>query len=154
MSQPTLSTGFSAAGITTLVWGTDGLLQSPSPGANYAGTGYYIVESVDESEKAEQVYGENGTGIEAWRVNLRHGVRWNITVQDDVQWAAPVVGSTVNLVDLVLSTTSNSSINGTRKVYTGVVLSNDYRAARKQAGHRVIQVENLTLVDSQATTNA
>lgn len=145
MSQPTLSTGFQLSGVTTLRWGTDGLLNSPAPGGSFAGTGYYIVESFDETAKVEQVYGENGTGVEVWRANLTHGKRWNITVQDDTQMTPPVVGNTVIVVDIIASATTT---------YTAVVLNNDYRAARKQPGHRVLLVENLTLVDSQTIGSA
>ena len=146
MSQPTLSTGYSSAGITTMRWGTDGILQSPSPGGTFAGTGYYIVESIEESEKVEQEYGTNGTGIEAWRVILKHGKRWNITVQDDTSMSPPSVGTTAwGVVD---------PLNNPTLVWTATVITNDYRAARRQPGHRVVQVENLTLVDSQVTTIA
>lgn len=153
MAQPTISSGFTTAGVldgnnvTTLVWGTDGLVQSiagSTPTSNtYAGTGFYIVESIDQTQKNEQIYGENGTGIESWRVILTHGNRWNITVQDSTQMTPPLAGTTVSVID----------INGGRtSKYNAIVLNSDYRAARKQAGHRVIVVESLTLVDAAGTS--
>jgi hypothetical protein len=141
-----ISAGFTQGpgGVTTIIWGTSGLLRSPAPSSNtFAGEGFYTVLSVDQSEKAEQVYGENGTGIESWRVNLKHGSRWNVTVQDDSSMTPPTVGTSVSIVDMV---------NGFAHAYSAVVLSGDYRAARRAAGERVIQVENLTLVDSQTPT--
>lgn len=140
MSFPTVSAGAELDGITTIVWGTGGALQSPAPGPTYAGEGSYIVESIDESEKAEQEYGTNGTGIEAWRMTLKHGKRWNVTVTDDTSMTAPAVNTTVSILDYL----GNKTV-----FYTARVLSNDYRAARKAAGQRVLMVENLTLVDAQ-----
>ena len=136
-------TGYTASGITTLLWGTDGLLASPAPGGSFAGTGFYIVESLDETTKAEQVYIENGTGIEAARINLTHGHRWNITVQDDtgINGQSLEVGSTVTVVD-------GAGLLGARTAtYTAVVLSVSERFARKSAATRTIEVEKLTLVD-------
>jgi hypothetical protein len=143
MSQPTISTGFSGTAgnaQTYLVWGTDGYLQTPAPGASRYGTGYYIVESIEEDMKVEQIYGENGTGIEAWRVTLQHGMRWNITVQDDSDMTPPAIETSVGVVDM---------INNRAVYYSAKVLNNNYRAARKQPGHRVLLAENLTLVDDQ-----
>jgi len=136
-------TGFTNAGITTLLWGTDGLLNVPAPGGSFAGTGYYIVESVDESTKAEQVYIENGTGVEVGRINITHGHRWNITVQDDtgITGSSLEVGATVTVVD-------GAGLLGARTAtYSAVVLSVSERFARKAAATRTIEVEKLTLVD-------
>lgn len=136
-------TGFRADGITSIVWGTDGILNSPAPSAGYAGTGYFIVESAEETTKAEQVYIENGTGIEAARINLIHGHRWNLTVQDDtgITGTALEVGQTVTVLDgagLLGARTSN---------YSAVVISVSERFARKTGATRTIEVEKLTLVD-------
>jgi hypothetical protein len=137
---PVLSAGAELDGITTLVWGTGGALQSPIPTAGYAGEGYYVVESIDEAQDAEQIYGENGTGIKAWRMTLVHGKKWNITVTDDTTMAPPTVNSTVSVLDFI----GNKTV-----AYTAKVIANDYRTARKQAGQRVLQVESLTLIDPQ-----
>lgn len=144
---PVLSTGYFVAQDGTLVvWGTDGILQSPAPASGtFAGTGFYIVVSCDESEKVDLDYGENGTGIEVRRTILKHGKRWNLTVVDDVTMTPPSVGSTVTVIDIIGGTTGTV---GTTKVAT--IIDNSYRAAQKQPGQRVMQVENLTLVDSQA----
>lgn len=147
---PFLSTGYSVQQAGTLVvWGTDGILQNPVPSSgSFAGTGFYIVVSCDETQKVDLDYGENGTGIEIRRTILNHGKRWNLTVVDDLQFPAPSVGQTVVVVDILAGP---NSINGTTyTTKTAVVIDNSYRAAQKQPGQRVIQVENLTLVDSQA----
>ena len=131
-------------GITTLVWGTDGLLTSPAPGGSYAGTGYYIVESVDQETDNEVIYGENGTGQKAWRVNIVNGQKWTLSVQDDTGMTAPKVGNTVNIRD------GGALIDNTvGAVYTAVIVSSGERFTRKGAAMRNLTVENLLLVDDQ-----
>lgn len=164
MPQPTVSTGYISEGITSVIWGTDGTLLSPAPGGGYAGTGYYIVDSIDESQKVDIDYGENGTGVEARRTIITHGRRWNITVQDDTNMTPPVVGGTVTVLDLLLSPNAgalgfgagvtNTASGQKTTAFVATIISNDYRAARKQAGQRILQVENLTLVDNQNTVGA
>jgi hypothetical protein len=148
---PVVSAGAELDGLTTLVWGTAGALQSPVPGASYAGEGYYVVESIDEAEDAEQEYGTNGTGIKSWRMTLKHGRKWNITVTDDINMTPPTVNGTVQVLDYLGGTpgSGGGGVGNKTVVYTAKILSNDYRTARKQAGQRVLQVENLTLIDTQ-----
>ena len=164
MGKPTVSTGYISTGITSVIWGTDGTLLTPAPGGGYAGTGFYIVDSIDESEKVDLDYGENGTGVEARRTIIKHGKRWNLTVQDDSNMPPPTVGGNVVVLDLLLSPNTgatgfgpgvSNTISGQKTTaFTAVIISNDYRAARKQAGQRILQVENLTLVDSQTPVSA
>ncbi len=145
---PTLSTGYSTAQDGTLVvWGTDGILQSPVPAVGtVAGTGFYIVVSCDENEKVDLDYGMNGTGIEMRRTILKHGKRWNLTVIDDLNMIPPAVGQTVSVVDIIAGPSAQGGNSYTVK--TAVVIDASYRAAQKQPGQRVLQVENLTLVDN------
>lgn len=137
---PVVSAGAELDGITTLIWGTAGVLQSPLPSSGYGGDGYYIVESIDSSEDAEQIYGENGTGIKCWRMTLTHGRKYNITVTDDSTMTPPSVNTTVTIVD---------QLGDRTKQYVCKVLQNEHRGARKQPGQRVLQVESLTLIDPQ-----
>jgi hypothetical protein len=123
-----VNTGYQINGITSLVWGTGNAM------------GSYIVVSVDESQKTEQYYVENGTGIEAARILLTHGTRWNVTVIDDSAITPPVVGGTVTIW-------THSTGNSASATATAMVISNDVRAARKTESQRVLQVENLTLVN-------
>ena len=141
------STGYTIAGVTTLFWGTDGLLKSPAPGGSFAGTGYYIVESVDPKQKAEQVWGENGTGVEVWRVNIVHGAQSTITVQDDTSMTPPTVGTLVSIVDSGLCIQGNTN---RANAYQMNVLQVSQRFVRKGAAMRTLEVENLTLVDNQS----
>ena len=148
MSVPTVtSNGYSIAsssGVTTLIWGTDGLLVSPAPGGGYAGTGYYIVESVDQDTDAEPIYGENGTGQKAWRVIIKHGHKWTISVQDDSVMTPPTVGTSVSVLDGAGLISGSASSKGS---YTAKVISSGEKFTRKGAAMRNITVEKLTLVD-------
>lgn len=141
------STGYTITGVTTLFWGTDGLLKSPSPGGTFAGTGYYIVESVDPSTEAEQVYVENGTGIKSARITLTQGAKATIVVQDDTNMTTPPqVNSTVVIVDAGCLIPGN---NNRSNAYSMTVLQAGERYVRKGVAVRNLEVENLTLVDSQ-----
>lgn len=124
-----INTGFISDGLTTLVWGTGNAINSN-----------YIVISIDESEKVEQYYVENGTGIEAARILLNQGRRWNLTCIDNSSVTPPTTGSTVTLWTHTLG-------NSAAATASAVVINNDVRAARKTEGQRVLQCENLTLVD-------
>lgn len=147
----TKSSGYSNLGITTLIWGTDGVLVSPHPSSNtYAGTGAYIVESVDQETDAEPIYIENGTGQKASRIIINHGQRWVMSVQDDINMAPPTVGDSINVKDgacLIGGVASNGAVNSV--TYDAVVVSSGERFTRKGVAMRNITVENLALVESQ-----
>lgn len=138
----TRSDGYSNIGITTLIWGTDGTLVSPAPGGTYAGTGFYIVESVDEETDAEPIYIENGTGQKASRIIINNGVRWTVSVQDDTQMTPPRVGTTVTMKD------AGGLVSGSVANYTARVVASGNRFSRKGAAMRNITVERLTLIDA------
>lgn len=148
MPYPTTSAGYSIAsssGVTTLLWGTDGLLASPAPGGSFAGTGYYIVESVDQETDSETIYIENGTGQKAARIIINNGQKWTISVQDDTTMLPPQVGDTVSVLD------GANLIGGTANAmtqYSAKVVSSGERFSRKGAAMRNITVERLTLVDA------
>lgn len=141
------STGYTIDGITTVIFGTDGYLQSPAPGGSYAGTGYYIVDSIDPSVKVDQVYGENGTGVESWRANIVHGARWEIVVQDDTAQGAFTINGTVTLADGGLMVPGNTNRSTT---YSATVIAISERFQRKQAAMRTLTVERLTLIEGGA----
>lgn len=131
----------SSSGVTTVIWGTDGLLNSPVPAGGYAGTGYYIVESVDQETDAEPIYLENGTGQKASRVIINHGQKWTLSVQDDSNMTPPTVGATVSVVD------GAGLITSGKLAYTCRVIASGGRFSRKGAAMRNLSVERLTLVD-------
>ncbi len=82
-SVTTWSPNFIADGITTIVWGTEGI---------YAG---YIVTSANESERVEEIDIEQGSGFEAIVILLIKGVDLEVTVIDDTAVSAPAIGTVV-----------------------------------------------------------
>ena len=144
MSYPTTSAGYSLASssnVTSLLWGTDGLLVTPAPGGSYAGTGYYIVESVDQETDVDVIHGENGTGQKAWRVIINNGQKFTISVQDDAAMTPPAVGGTISIID------GANLLGGGRVSYACHVVASGEKFTRKGAAMRNITAEKLTLID-------
>lgn len=146
-NTPVASVGFYASGITTAIFGTDGILNTPAPGGSFAGTGYYIVESIDPSVEAEQIYIENGAGVKAGRFNIVSGAKWNLTVQDDTAQGAISVNGSVAIVDAGLQVPGNSNRNA---IYSATVLQVSERFQRKAVAMRTVEVERLTLIEGGA----
>jgi hypothetical protein len=144
MSYPTLSAGYSFLSSTGISakWGTDGLLTSPSPGGTYAGTGFYIIESVDQETDAEVIHGENGSGQKAWRVIINNGQKFTISVQDDTAMTVPAVGNTVGIID------GANLLGGGLVSYNCKVVASGERFTKKGVAMRNITAEKLTLVDA------
>jgi hypothetical protein len=136
------TTGYDVDGITTIRWGTDGLLQSPKPTS-----GYYVVSRFAQKELIDNIKLPNGTGITSSRVRIRDGVNWSITVRDDTAMTAPVVGDSITIVD------AGGMIGAVGLRYSATVVDNDYDSAIKQAGERVLVAENLILVESQTSSS-
>lgn len=82
---PTPSVDFTIDGLTTIVWGTDGIYPN------------YIVTSISESQRIEEINIENGTGFESVVILLNKGLDIDIEVVDDTAVTPPVVGAIVTL---------------------------------------------------------
>lgn len=136
MAWPNVNTGnVNIAGTTTIRWGT-GHAWAPSTSA--------VVLSADSAKDVEKIYLEQGDGMRATRVLINQGQTWDFTVQDDSGIAWPNVAEQVIVVSF-LGGTSNYA-------YKGCVVDNNYRAARKQEGQRVIRIENMTLIDTTSAS--
>jgi hypothetical protein len=133
-----LSTGVLASGVTTIRWGTKGIGQN---------TGWLTVLRFAQKTMAENIKLPNGDGVTATRVLIVDGQQWDLTVRDDTAIVPPQVGDSVTVVD------AGGLIGGTAadavKTYTATVVDSGFDTAPKQAGERVITVENLLLVESQ-----
>ena len=164
--------GYGSTGITTIVWGTDGLAEfqgqpvnNSSGAATFAGNGgYYIITDYRQRLKKDMEYGENGSGVQSRRTAIIHGQQWDITVEDDANMTPPTYGTAVHCYDL-LSKSNNTGVNyptvGTgspaivgKYIWSATVVDSEYSAAPKQPGKRVIVCENLTLVDPQTAPSA
>lgn len=124
------STGFIARGSTpaTVAWGTEGIYAS------------VIVKSIRSHQMIEEIKVENGTGLTALQVLLNDGNQIDITVIDDRAVTFPAALSTVTLLDPIAASGTVSS--GTLMQ----VVDNDYNAATKQPGERVLVCKKYTLI--------
>jgi len=122
-------TGLAKQGVTTIVWGTDGLWSS------------YIVSRISQKQLIENVKLTNGTGITVTRVQLTDGVQWDITVRDDTGMTPPVVGNTfASIYDAA------GMLGAVGSTYTGRIVESSWDTSSKQAAERSITVEKLTLI--------
>jgi antitoxin component of MazEF toxin-antitoxin module len=131
-----INAGYIATGTlpATIAWGTDGTLPNLA----------YIVKSVKATDVAEYIYIENGTGLRTKRIGLIQGREVEITVEDDLAISPPVKGANVNLLDPLNNFASHNF----------VVLDNNYNAARKQNGERIIRAVYDTMIEGGGTIPA
>jgi len=86
-SSTTWSPNFNVNGLSTIVWGTEGMYGS--------GTSGYIVVSANESQRIEEINIEQGAGFEAIVILLNKGIDVEMEVIDDTNIIAPTSGTIV-----------------------------------------------------------
>jgi hypothetical protein len=133
------TTGLAVQGVTTIRWGTDGLLQSPKPSV-----GYYTVLRFNQRPLVDSQKLPNGSGVTTTRVMVIDGVEFDITVRDDTRMTPPAPGGVVSIVD------AGGLLGTVGLVYTATVIDPAYEVSPKQAGERTIHAENLVLIESQS----
>src|ERR1035437_2644225 len=96
---------FSIHGLTTIVWGTEGILGQTypnyTPGGNpsaLSATAGYIVVSASESSRIEEINIEQGAGFEAVVILLNRGLDVELEVIDDTAITPPNVTTIFTLV--------------------------------------------------------
>lgn len=124
---PAPSTGYIAEGVTNIRWGTEG--------TQFNGFAA-IVKSIRANDRVQEFTVENGTGLTATEILLDDGVDYEITIVDQATLPAPSIGDVVAL-DNPLDGVSDMSF---------LVCNNNYNAARKQDGERVILAKAFTLI--------
>lgn len=133
------------AGVTTLRWGTDGLLQSPKPADSFA-----VVTRFSQAPIVENIKLTNGNGLTTTEVDIVDGTTWNITVRDDNRiWNTSSgirINSEITIVDM------GGLISTPGLIYTARVKNPNYEAAPKQPGERVITAIRLTAIDTGSGT--
>jgi hypothetical protein len=136
------TTGYDVDGAvpSSIRWGTDGLLQSPTP----SGGGYAVVNRLSERELVDIERLPNGTGVNVLRVRIKQGGQWTVTVRDNQTVTFPKIGGTVSVVDAA------GHLGTLGLTYTATVVENDYEAALKQPGERTLLVEKLTLIETSS----
>ncbi len=122
---PTPGTAFTSTSNNKaeLRWGTDGFF------------GALIVKSIKSHDIIEKIDIQNGTGIDTYRILLWQGRELEFTVIDNASQGAPAPNAVVSIVSAVAGLIDPMD-SGT---YTFCVIDNDYNAAAKQPGERVIK---------------
>lgn len=115
--------------ITTLVWGTVGL------GAGLGTGGTYVVKSARFSDRMEKFNIENGTGFDAFILQLRKGTNVEFTCVDDDAITPPTPGTVVTL--------TNTAYGASVKY---LILERGFSYARKQDGEITLSAENYTSI--------
>ena len=133
---PVTGTAFLLDGMTSIKWGTDGILTG---NANAIGNSY-IVKSIRNMDAFETIYIENGFGLRATRVGLIQGREVELTVVDDTSFNPPTYDSQITMVD---------TLSGATLIFR--VIDNSYNAARKQEGDRVMRCVFDTLIEGAGT---
>ena len=147
----TPTTGFVHAGLTTVVWGTQGLAMFGGEGQTdltNANSGYFILLDYKQRLKKDIDYGENGSGVECRRTTIIHGQTWDIAVEDNSEMTPPTQNQTITCYN-ILSKGLGTPLTA-KAVWTATIIESEYTAVPKRAGIRNLTAENLTLVDSQA----
>ena len=143
--------GFASTGITTVIWGTQGLAAfQGQPGYDIlnGNNGYYILADYKQRLKKDLDYGENGSGVECRRTTIVHGQTWDITVEDNANMTPPVQNTVITCYDILQK--GQGGPIAAKAVWIATVIESEYTAAPKRPGMRTLTAENLTLVDSQA----
>lgn len=175
MAWPSPSSGFQARGSepTSIAWGTDGILNlTPNSGT----TSSVIVKSVRSMRMIEEVKVENGTGITTTEIILNDGDQTEITVVDDRNISFPDSGTVIALLNPIggsgstinaglnnggINLNGPGGVNGTSNNLGGLagttelfqVINNDYNAARKQEGERVLLAKKYLLITASNTSS-
>ncbi len=141
---PSYTNAFIGSGVTTIRWGTDGIMANTSINGGDSGgyNGFYTVESIRGNDELETIYIEQGTGLKVTRIQLWQGRRYVLTVVDDTGMTPPGPADYLVLVDTVGAGASTYSFR---------LIDNGYSAARKVEGKREITVEYLTCIEGGGT---
>lgn len=121
-SATTWSPNFQGYGITTVVWGTEGIYNP------------WIVVSATESQRIEEIDIEQGAGFEAIVILLNKGVDVELTVIDDTANTPPTIaGAPYTLV----------TPYGTIPM---LFVGNKADQARKREGQRVLMFKSFNAI--------
>lgn len=144
----TLSAGIRADGITTLRWGTAGVVRAIN-GTTFADVSVAIVLRVNQKTIVDNIKLPNGDGVTSSRVQVVDGQQWDLTLRDNSGATTagitgrPRIGADVTIVDM------GGLIGTVGLAYAAKVIETGYDAAPKQAGEFNLTVENLVLIESQ-----
>ena len=138
-----LASGYIGSGVTTIFWGTEGVLQSPKPSS-----GFYTVLRANQKTIVDNQKLPQGDGLTTTDIGIVDGHSWELTVRDDTQMTPPQVWDSVTVIDIGGVIAGTASSLGAHKAYAGRVKDANYDSAVRQAGERVLLIERLTLIDT------
>ena len=139
---PAYSSAFIGTGVTTIKWGTDGIMSNAAPNGNSSGgfLGFYTVESARPNDEIENIYIEQGSGLKATRIQLWQGRRVSMTVIDDTNMTFWAPNTQCSITDPLSAS-----------ILVFKVVENGSNAVRKQEHRRDITVEYLTCIEGAGT---
>jgi hypothetical protein len=111
-----------------------------------APVGWYVITRIAQRLKKEDLQFDNGDGIQSGRIQLIHGVVWDITVRDSTLMVPPRVGQYIQIVDLG-GMFGALNAGWAYKECVAYVMDSNYDAAPKQPGERVLVVERIGLIE-------
>jgi hypothetical protein len=126
--------------LTTVIWGTDG--QGTIGSFSYSAYGSYIVTSGSDSKRVEEIDIEQGSGLEATRIQLIQGRRYTMTVVDDTNMTPPSFATKLSFED---------TISGGAALYLFQLIENGDSTVRKAEHKRELTVEYLTCIEGAGT---
>ena len=137
---PNSAVGFLATGVTSIRWGTDGIMPNTSPNGSGGGYGgFYTVESMRSADEIDNIYIAQGSGLKATRIQLIQGRSYTITMVDDTFFTLTSASNYIELWDVISG--------GTVQYANCRVTQNGYSANRGVEGKRELTVEVLTLIE-------
>ena len=99
-------TGFTEEGITTVIWGTDGILAG------------FILKSIRATDAVEKIYIENGVGLRAVRIRLIHGREYELTMVAQTNFVVPAVGGTLTVIEPLTAVSITFSVDSRDAIAT------------------------------------
>lgn len=143
----TIATGTVATGDMSYArWGTKEVVTHLASASSVAGTGtsvaaFLVVTKISQRRKKEDMQFDNGDGVQSGRMQLFHGVQWDVTVREDTRMGLPVEGTYLTVCDLA------GHIGAIGTTYGAYVMTADVDTAPKQPGERVIACERIKLIE-------
>ena len=141
---PAYSNAFLAQGVTTIRWGTDGIMTNAAPNGNGSGgfQGFFTLETIRGEDEMDVIYIEQGSGLKATRITLWQGRNYVLTAVDDTNMTPPSPASQLYIVD---------ALGAGGSIYYFRVTKNGYNSSRKSEGKREITCEYLTCIEGGGT---
>jgi hypothetical protein len=156
MAWPRTGTGTIDAGsvatgdASTMRWGTKAVVTHTGSTTKVGTSGtacsnFLVVTRINQSRIKDDLPFENGDGVRSGRMQIFHGIKWDITVREDTQMGVPTEGTYIQVCDIA------GHIGAIGLTYSAYVMTANVDSAPKQPGERVIEAERIRLIEGGAT---